>query len=244
MTSNLSLTGILMLFVLMALAACGGGGGETPPPVTPPPVTPPGMCTDTGTGQLRAIVKPTASQLVINEWMPDPTLVVDTAGEWFELRASAAFDLNGLQAGTTTLGAAPTGPGRRQLRADRGRRLRPVCPHLDGGNQRHAASGRRHLRLQPGAVERNPADWYRRHRARHQNLDHHRGRALSHDRHRRHPVRRTGCGGAVQRHRFRHPPCRQHAAGVSVIVGRTEPGPLMATIVRGREGTDVDAPSD
>lgn len=183
MTGNLSLTGILMLFVLTALAACGGGRGETSPrptfaiggnisgltgtvvlqnnhaddlsrsadgafafatftsaynvtvltqpagqtctvtngtgtataTVTSAAVncastTPLGMCTDIGTGQLRAVVKPTAAQLVINEWMPDPALVGDTNGEWFELRASAAFDLNGLQAGTTTLGAAPLIP--------------------------------------------------------------------------------------------------------------------------------------
>lgn len=69
-----------------------------------------GMCLDTGTGQLRPIVKPTAGQLVINEWMPDPTHVGDTTGEWFELRATADVDLNGLQGGTTTLGTTPLVP--------------------------------------------------------------------------------------------------------------------------------------
>jgi hypothetical protein len=68
------------------------------------------MCTDTGTQQLRPIVKPTAGQLVINEWMPDPTHVADSAGEWFELRATADVDLNGLQAGLTTLGTTPLIP--------------------------------------------------------------------------------------------------------------------------------------
>lgn len=69
-----------------------------------------GMCFDTGTMAMRPIVKPTAGQLVISEWMPDPTLVTDTAGEWFEVRATAPVDLNGLQAGTTALGATPIVP--------------------------------------------------------------------------------------------------------------------------------------
>ncbi len=69
-----------------------------------------GMCMDTGTGTMRPIVTPTAGQLVINEWMPDPSNVTDAAGEWFELKATADVDLNGLQAGTTTLGATPLVP--------------------------------------------------------------------------------------------------------------------------------------
>lgn len=66
-----------------------------------------GMCMDMTTGALRPIVTPIAGQLVINEWMPDPSAVADTAGEWFELRATADVDLNGLQGGTTTLGTTP-----------------------------------------------------------------------------------------------------------------------------------------
>jgi len=69
-----------------------------------------GMCLDTGTGTMRPIVKPTAGQLVIDEWMPDPNHVSDATGEWFEVKALAAVDLNGLQAGTTTLGATPLVP--------------------------------------------------------------------------------------------------------------------------------------
>lgn len=69
-----------------------------------------GMCLDTGTGSMRPIVTPTAGQLVINEWMPDPNHVGDATGEWFELRATADVDLNGLQAGTTNLGATPLIP--------------------------------------------------------------------------------------------------------------------------------------
>ncbi|MEZ4403314.1 MAG: hypothetical protein R3B06_25030 [Kofleriaceae bacterium] len=68
------------------------------------------MCLDAGTGQMRPIVKPTAGQLVINEWMPDPMHVGDTAGEWFEVKALADVDLNGLQAGGASLGATPIVP--------------------------------------------------------------------------------------------------------------------------------------
>ena len=73
-------------------------------------VTPGNMCLDTGTGLMRPIVTPTAGQLVINEWMPDPSNVSDATGEWFELRATADVDLNGLQAGNATLGTAPLVP--------------------------------------------------------------------------------------------------------------------------------------
>ncbi len=69
-----------------------------------------GMCLDTGTQLLRPIVKPTAGQLVIDEWMPDPTHVGDAAGEWFEVRSTADVDLNGLQAGGATLGTTPLIP--------------------------------------------------------------------------------------------------------------------------------------
>ncbi|KAB2901999.1 MAG: lamin tail domain-containing protein [Kofleriaceae bacterium] len=69
-----------------------------------------GMCLDTGTQTLRPIVKPTAGQLVIDEWYPDPVIVTDAVGEWFELRATADVDLNGLQGGGATLGATPLIP--------------------------------------------------------------------------------------------------------------------------------------
>jgi hypothetical protein len=69
----------------------------------PPPA---GSCTDPDDATLRASVPPTAGQLVITEWMADLP-GADTDKEWFELKASASFDLNGLQAGLTTLGATP-----------------------------------------------------------------------------------------------------------------------------------------
>jgi len=67
---------------------CGGG-----------PIT--GMCLDGAV--MRPIVTPTTGQLLINEWMPDPSLVADAQGEWFELAATADVDLNGLQVGAATL---------------------------------------------------------------------------------------------------------------------------------------------
>lgn len=63
--------------------ACGGG------------MTGDGMCLDGGVP--RAIVYPTAGELVLTEWMPNPEVVSDTNGEWFELYVGAAVDLNELQ---------------------------------------------------------------------------------------------------------------------------------------------------
>jgi Lamin Tail Domain len=68
-------------------------------------VVPPGKCNDNGT--LRDLVVPTAGQIEISEWMPDPSKVADASGEWVEIHAKAAFDLNGLQLGTTALVATP-----------------------------------------------------------------------------------------------------------------------------------------
>lgn len=53
-----------------------------------------GMCADqTGT---RPTVAPMPGELVITEVMPQPGAVSDTVGEWFEAKALAAFDLNGV----------------------------------------------------------------------------------------------------------------------------------------------------
>ena len=61
-------------------------------------------CFDVALGRLREIVKPTAGDLTISEWMADPTFVNDAAGEWIELRATNDVDLNGLQIGNASLG--------------------------------------------------------------------------------------------------------------------------------------------
>lgn len=53
-----------------------------------------GQCADQ-TG-MRPTVPPEAGQLVITEVMPSPDAVSDTVGEWFEAKALADFDLNGL----------------------------------------------------------------------------------------------------------------------------------------------------
>jgi hypothetical protein len=59
--------------------------------------TPAGTCNDGGAD--RAVVLPQPGDLVITEIMPNPAAVGDTAGEWFEILATADVDLNGLQLG-------------------------------------------------------------------------------------------------------------------------------------------------
>lgn len=59
--------------------------------------TPVGTCSDGGAD--RAVIVPQPGDLVITELMPNPAAVGDTAGEWFELLATASVDLNGLQLG-------------------------------------------------------------------------------------------------------------------------------------------------
>ncbi|MCB9561164.1 MAG: lamin tail domain-containing protein [Kofleriaceae bacterium] len=90
-----------------ATVAWAGADKGSPGAVNEQCPPPSGMCIDPDDGQTRAVVHPTAGQLTIDEWMPNPALVGDTAGEWFELHASADFDLNDLQAGATALGATP-----------------------------------------------------------------------------------------------------------------------------------------
>jgi hypothetical protein len=64
--------------------ACGGTG-------------PSGQCHDTQTDTLRDPVPPTAGQLRITEIQADPSGGInDTDGEWFEVKALADVDLNGL----------------------------------------------------------------------------------------------------------------------------------------------------
>jgi len=53
-----------------------------------------GQCNDGGT--MRPVVSPAAGDLVITEVMPNPAAVGDEAGEWFEIHAINAFDLNGV----------------------------------------------------------------------------------------------------------------------------------------------------
>lgn len=70
----------------LANPACGGGGGD-------------GQCFDVQTMMMRDTVIPGLGELVITEFMANPNAVSDAAGEWFELRALAAVDLNGLELG-------------------------------------------------------------------------------------------------------------------------------------------------
>lgn len=60
---------------------------------------PMGQCLDLDTMMMRNIDAPALGELVITEIMPNPDAAADADGEWFELYASAAFDLNDLQIG-------------------------------------------------------------------------------------------------------------------------------------------------
>ncbi|MBL9038422.1 MAG: lamin tail domain-containing protein [Archangium sp.] len=62
-------------------------------------------CTDGTSGLPRAITRPAAGELVITEYMADPSAVSDTDGEWIEVLVKANIDANGLTVGnegTTT----------------------------------------------------------------------------------------------------------------------------------------------
>jgi hypothetical protein len=83
------------------LGTPGAANGECPL------VVPPGSCFDTTAMAVRPIVTPVAGDLEITEWMPNPDLVLDPSGEWFELRAVNPVDLNGLQLGDDALVATP-----------------------------------------------------------------------------------------------------------------------------------------
>jgi hypothetical protein len=87
----------------------GLGDLGTPAAANPqcPIVVPPGMCIDGGTGLPRAIDRPLAGEVAITEWMPNPSLVLDTAGEWIEVKALTDFDLNEMQVGDDTLATTP-----------------------------------------------------------------------------------------------------------------------------------------
>ncbi|WP_181197641.1 lamin tail domain-containing protein [Enhygromyxa salina] len=69
----------------LANPACGGGS--------------PDACIDPDNMLMRMINPPAIGELTITEVMPDPSGAPDASGEWFELHASAAFDLNGVQIG-------------------------------------------------------------------------------------------------------------------------------------------------
>ncbi|MFO7567092.1 MAG: lamin tail domain-containing protein [Enhygromyxa sp.] len=57
-----------------------------------------GACLDPDTNMMRSVVPPALGDLMISEVMANPS-TPEPGGEWFELYASAAFDLNGLELG-------------------------------------------------------------------------------------------------------------------------------------------------
>jgi hypothetical protein len=54
-------------------------------------------CRDPATGRLRPILPPAPGNLVITEFLADPSAVADADGEWLEILATAEADLNSLQ---------------------------------------------------------------------------------------------------------------------------------------------------
>jgi hypothetical protein len=57
----------------------------------------PNSCFDADAGVSRPIVKATTGDFVITEFMPDPVVVGDSSGEWFEVLSNGAADFNGMQ---------------------------------------------------------------------------------------------------------------------------------------------------
>jgi hypothetical protein len=78
-----------------------------------------GACADNGV--MRPVVPPAAGELVITEVMPSPSKVSDTVGEWFEAKALASFDLNGL-------GLDRAGDSSKAITIES-----PSCLHVDAG---------------------------------------------------------------------------------------------------------------
>jgi hypothetical protein len=75
----------------------GDGDRGTPglPNLQCPTVIPAGRCLGEGDVE-RDLVKPAVDDLVITEWMANPTKVGDTAGEWVEVFVARDVDLNGV----------------------------------------------------------------------------------------------------------------------------------------------------
>jgi hypothetical protein len=76
-----------------------GSFGSPRAPNQPCGSIPPTSCKDGDS--VREIVPPQAGDLVITEFMADPSKVADTAGEWFEVYVNRDLDLNGLKTGNS-----------------------------------------------------------------------------------------------------------------------------------------------
>lgn len=116
-------------------------------------------CFDAGLGQLRAQVKPAPGQLKIGEWLPQPLLAPEILAEWFEVRALAPVDLNGLQAGVSALGGTPIlAYGGNCLRLDpAGDPSGSLGSQWRQRAERIAAAGRCRLHFQPGECQQRVA---------------------------------------------------------------------------------------
>jgi len=93
-----------------------------------------GTCLDGGTK--RDVVLPQAGDLVITELIPNPSVVGDTEGEWFEVLATASVDLNGLELGDDLTSPDDTLVSDECLAVGAGERVvvaRNVDPAMNGG---------------------------------------------------------------------------------------------------------------
>lgn len=98
-----------------------GGDLGTPggPNTSCTPVVTGNTCVDPATSATRAIVAPAPGDLVVTEFMADPSSVSDALGEWFEVVAKNDVDLNGLVLQGTS-GTPATVSSTSCLRADAG----------------------------------------------------------------------------------------------------------------------------
>jgi hypothetical protein len=69
-----------------------------------PDAAAPNGCRDS-TGQLRSPIAPAAGDFIVTEVMAAPTVGNNGAGEWFEARALARFDLNGVELANESSGS-------------------------------------------------------------------------------------------------------------------------------------------
>lgn len=74
-----------------------GAANPTCPETDAGMMTDPDNCIDPMTMAVRPVRRPNPGDVVITEWMADPSAVADTAGEWFEVLVKVDTDLNGIR---------------------------------------------------------------------------------------------------------------------------------------------------
>lgn len=86
-----------------AVDTYGAGDLGTPGAANPScGFVPPDTCIDPLTSNSRSIVPPVAGDVIITEFMANPSIASDTNGEWIEIFFAQDADLNGLQLGDSS----------------------------------------------------------------------------------------------------------------------------------------------